>query len=92
MKHLIQQNSLWLIYINYHTPDEITIKKLDTIIQELHEHYRTADEQCSMPIFSANLVAIPSLYAVKYIQVKKHFLITPQNQTRQSNGDRGACV
>ena len=36
-------------------------------MQELHEHYRTADEQGSLPIFSANLVAIPPLYAVKYI-------------------------
>ena len=50
-------------------------------MQELHELYRTADEQGSLPIFSANLVTIPQLYAVKYIQAKKHFLITPQNQT-----------
>ena len=48
-------------------------------MQELHEHYRTADEQGSLPIFSANLVAIPPLYAVKYIQTKKHFLVTPEN-------------
>ena len=50
-------------------------------MEELHEHYRTADEQVSLPIFSANLVAIPPLYVVKYIQGKGHFLITPQNQT-----------
>ena len=50
-------------------------------MQELREHYRTADKQGSLPIFSANLVAIPPLYTVKYIQAKKHFLITPQNQT-----------
>ena len=50
-------------------------------MQELHEHYRTADKQGSLPIFSANLIAIPPLYTVKYIQAKKHFLITPQNQT-----------
>ena len=45
------------------------------------EHYRTADKQGSLPIFSANLVAIPPLYAVKNFQVKKKILITPQNQT-----------
>ena len=45
------------------------------------EHYRTADKQGSMPIFSANLVAIPPLYAVKHFLAKKYFLITPQNQT-----------
>ena len=50
-------------------------------MQELHQHYRTADKQGSQPIFSANLVAIPPLYAVKNIQAKRHFLITPQNQT-----------
>ena len=50
-------------------------------MQELHEHYRTADKQGSLPIFSANLIAIPPLDTVKYIQAKKHFLITPQNQT-----------
>ena len=47
-------------------------------MQELHEHYRTADKQGSVPIFSANLVAIPPLYTEKYIQDKKRFLITPQ--------------
>ena len=50
-------------------------------MQELREHYRTADEEGSLPIFSANLVAIPPLYAVKNFQAKKHFLITPKNQT-----------
>ena len=45
------------------------------------EHYRTADKQGSLPIFSANLVAIPPLYAVKKFQDKQHFLITPQNQS-----------
>ena len=39
------------------------------------------EQQVSLPIFSANLVAIPPLYVVKYIQGKGHFLITPQNQT-----------
>ena len=39
------------------------------------------EQQVSLPIFSANLVAIPPLYVVKYIQGKEHFLITPQNQT-----------
>ena len=47
-------------------------------MQELHEHYRTADKQGSVPIFSANLVAIPPLYTENYIQDKKRFLITPQ--------------
>ena len=28
MKHLTQQKSLWLIYINYHTADEIITKKI----------------------------------------------------------------
>ena len=50
-------------------------------MQELHEHYRTAGEQGSLSTFSANLVAIPPLFTVKYIQAKKHFLITHQNQT-----------
>ena len=50
-------------------------------MQDLREHYRTADEQGSLPIFSANLVAIPPLCAIKKFQAKKHFLITPQNQT-----------
>ena len=50
-------------------------------MQELHEHYRTAGEQGSLSIFSTNLVAIPPLFTVKYIQAKKHFLIIPQNQT-----------
>ena len=50
-------------------------------MQELHEHYRTADDEGSLPIFSANLVAIPPLCTVKAIQAEKHFLITPQNQT-----------
>ena len=34
-----------------------------------------------LSIFSTNLVAIPPLFTVKYIQAKKHFLIIPQNQT-----------
>ena len=59
--------------INHHTPDEIIIKKSDAIIQVLHEYYRTADEQCSVPIFSANLVAISPLYAVKNIPAKNIF-------------------
>ena len=50
-------------------------------MQELREHYRTADEEGSLPIFSAYLVVIPPLNAVKNFQTKKHFLITPQNQT-----------
>ena len=50
-------------------------------MQELHEHYRTADKQGSLAIFFFHLVAIPPLYTVKYIQAKKYFLITPQNQT-----------
>ena len=50
-------------------------------MQELHEHYRTADDEGSLPIFSTNLVAIPPLCTVKAIQAEKHFLITPQNQT-----------
>ena len=50
-------------------------------MQELREHYRTANEQGYLPIFSANLVAIPPFYAVKHFEAKKHFLITPQNQT-----------
>ena len=50
-------------------------------MQELCDHYRTADQQGSLPSFSANLVAIPILYAVKNVQAKKYFLITPQNQT-----------
>ena len=37
---------------------------------------------CFLPIFSANLVAIHLLGAVKVIQATKLFLITPQNQTR----------
>ena len=41
--------------------------------KELHEHYRTADEQGSLPIFSANSVAIPPLYSVKIIQAKNIF-------------------
>ena len=70
-----------LVYINYHKTDEIIIENSDIIIQGLREHYRTADEQGSLPIFSANLVVIPPLYAVKHFLAKKHFLITPQNQT-----------
>ena len=50
-------------------------------MQELREHYRTADEEGSLPIFSANLVAFLPLYAVKHFQAKKHFLITLHNQT-----------
>ena len=41
--------------------------------KELQEHYRTADEQGSLPIFSDNSVAIPPLYAVKIIQAKNIF-------------------
>ena len=50
------------------------------MIQELPEHYRTADEQGSLPIFSANLVAIPPFYTIKNIQGKKHFLIPALSQ------------
>ena len=46
-------------------------------MQELHEHYRTADEQGFLSIFCAKLVAIPLLYTVKNFQAKNHFLITP---------------
>ena len=48
--------------------------------EELRKHYRTADQQVFLPIFSANLLTISLLFAVKNIQAKKHFLITPQNQ------------
>ena len=34
-------------------------------MQELCEHYKTADEEGSLLIFSANLVAIPPLYTAK---------------------------
>ena len=47
--------------------------------QELRKHYRTADQQVFLPIFSANLFTISLLFAVKNIQAKKHFLIAPQN-------------
>ena len=50
------------------------------IIQGLCEHYRTADKEGSLPIFSANLVAVPPLYAVTNC-VLKHFLNIPQYQT-----------
>ena len=65
-------------------PDEIIIQKSYTIIQELCENYRTADQQGSLPILSANLFAIPLLCAIKSAQVKKHFLITPQNYFLQT--------
>ena len=42
-------------------------------MQGLHERYRTSDKQGSLPIFSADLVAIPPLHAVKYIQAKNIF-------------------
>ena len=44
------------------------------------EHYRTADQQGSLPMFSADLVTIPLLYTMKNIQVKKYFQTNPQNQ------------
>ena len=50
--------------------------------QELREHYRTADQQVFLPIFSANLFTISLLFTVENIQAKKHFLITSQNQKR----------
>ena len=77
---LLNENSLRLIYINYDTP-EIIIQKSETIIQELREYYKLADEQGSLSIFSDYLVATPPLYAVKNFRAKKHFLITPWNQT-----------
>ena len=58
--------------------DEIVIKMSGTNILELCEHYTTADQQGSLLIFSANMDAIPLLYAVKNIQAKKYFLITPR--------------
>ena len=50
--------------------DEIVIKMSGTNILELCEHYRTADQKVSLLIFSAKLVAVPLLYAVKSIQAK----------------------
>ena len=42
-------------------------------MQELREHYRTADDEGSLLFFSANLVAILQLYTVKRFQAKKNF-------------------
>ena len=57
---------------------EIVIKMSGTNTLELCEHYRTAEQQGSLLIFSANLVAIPLLHDVKNIQAKKIFPNTPQ--------------
>ena len=50
--------------------DEIVIKMSGTNILELCEHYTTADQKVSLLIFTAKLVAVPLLYAVKSIQAK----------------------
>ena len=63
-------------------PDEII--KSNTIMQQLCEHFRTADQHGSLPIFSANLVAVSSLCAVKNIHVKKSFSNHPAKSNNAS--------
>ena len=63
-------------------PDE-TIKS-STIIQQLCEYFRTADQHGFLPIFSANLVAVPSLCAVKSINVKSTFSHHPSKSNNAS--------
>ena len=67
-----------MIFVKFRSPltilhqmaDEIVIKMSGTNILELCEHYRTADQKVSLLIFTAKLVAVPLLYAVKSIQAK----------------------
>ena len=55
-------------------PDKLIISKPDIVLQELYEYYRRAEQQGALTvIFSANLVAIPLLCALKNIQAKKYF-------------------
>ena len=65
---------------------EIVMKMSGTNILELCEHYRTAEQQGSLLIFSANLVAIPLLHDVKNIQAKKIFPNHPSNGPSNSVG------